>query len=376
MTKNLICVFSLGMSVERWLQSGIYDKEKVIFEEYLENRIFDRIYWLTYGLNDQEIIERLKKEGRLNDNIFLLPAPKLVSHWFIKFLYSLIYSLWHIADFKKAAAVTNVQTSGAWGIALGKLFFDYKFIYRYGHSLWRRHLHKKQYHRLLFSWPLDKFLTMVADRVFCPTQKDFNAVAKRFQNKTIISPNYIDIQQFIRNTPWSDRNHKAIFVGRLVKVKNLGNLIVACAKKNIALDIYGDGPAKKHLQHIANYAGAKVRFCGVVSNTEIINRLQEYQYFFLVSHYEAMPKALLEAMAAGLVCIVTPNYGCQEIVHDETNGIIANGFGFTNIETAIDRISRLDLPVISKNAIRHIEENYSLKSLVSQHARIYSHLIN
>jgi glycosyltransferase involved in cell wall biosynthesis len=360
------------MSVKKWIDMGIYDKEKIIFEEYIKNKVFDNVMWLTYGIDDDRIVEKLKYDNKLNKNINVLSPPDFVNFKLGAIIYSLIYSLWHYRIFRNTYAVTNTQTSGSWGILIGKIFLNYKFVYRYGHSLWRRHLFQKKYHRLLISWSIDKLLLRFADHFFCPTYKDYSCISsKKFTKKTTISPNFIDIKNQGLVKPWSFRSDKAVFLGRLVEVKNLENLVTACANKNIDLDIYGDGRQKEAVKYAVTRLKANVKFCGIIPNADVIDQLQKYKYFFLVSYYEAMPKALLEAMAAGTFCIVTPNYGCKEIVIDEVNGVIAHGYSASDIESAIERAFLIDGEKISKNAIDHVKRHYSLPAIVSRHKEIY-----
>ena len=44
--------------------------------------------------------------------------------------------------------------------------------------------------------------------------------------------------------------------------------------------------------------------------------------FVLTSHTEGLPNALMEAMAAGLPCVVTDAGGCREVVADEETGFV------------------------------------------------------
>jgi glycosyltransferase involved in cell wall biosynthesis len=224
------------------------------------------------------------------------------------------------------------------------------------------------------SWPLDKLLMHFADHFFCPTHKDYHATSKKIKEKTTISPNFVDISRQTSVSAWNNRNDKAVFLGRLIEVKNLENLITACAGKNIELDIFGDGYQKENIKWTAIRLNTNVRFCGIIPNEKVVDQLQRYKYFFLVSYYEAMPKALLEAMAAGTLCIVTPNYGCKEIVTDEVNGVIAKGYSASDIEAAIEKAFSSDGAKISENAVNHIKQHYSLHSIVARHKEIYLRL--
>src|SRR3972149_402807 len=76
---------------------------------------------------------------------------------------------------------------------------------------------------------------------------------------------------------------------------------------------------------ISKAAAASVRFMGSISNEELPPVLNRYRFFALPSVREGMPKALIEAMACGLVCIGTDVEGINEIIRDGENGFLAGG---------------------------------------------------
>ena len=61
----LIVFFTRAVSLEVWLNKGLLDREKLVYEEYLKSGVFSKVYWITYGSNDNKISEIIKSHGGL-----------------------------------------------------------------------------------------------------------------------------------------------------------------------------------------------------------------------------------------------------------------------------------------------------------------------
>jgi len=65
----LIVFFTRAVSLEVWLNKGLLDREKLVYEEYLKSGVFSKVYWITYGSNDNKISESLKDNKKMHTNI-------------------------------------------------------------------------------------------------------------------------------------------------------------------------------------------------------------------------------------------------------------------------------------------------------------------
>ena len=74
--KYLSLFFTKGISLKNWVELGILDREKSLYETLLEKKKFEKIYWFTYGSSDKEIAESLYKKNLLNKNIIVVPKIK------------------------------------------------------------------------------------------------------------------------------------------------------------------------------------------------------------------------------------------------------------------------------------------------------------
>jgi len=121
---------------------------------------------------------------------------------------------------------------------------------------------------------------------------------------------------------------RLVSIGRLVEKKGVDDLLHAVAMirdltaQPIRLDIWGDGPRRRHLEHLARILGVKdrVTFRGVAAFCDIPGILREYDAFVLPSRTasdgdkEGIPITILEAQAAGLPVVATLHAGIPEAI--------------------------------------------------------------
>jgi glycosyltransferase involved in cell wall biosynthesis len=100
-------------------------------------------------------------------------------------------------------------------------------------------------------------------------------------------------------------------VKRHVDAIDAVRLLVA-AGVPVSLSLAGEGPLLEQLRAYSD--GLPLEFLGAVANVEQFYR--SIDAFVLCSDHEGSPVALLEAMAAGLPCIVTHVGGIPELVTD------------------------------------------------------------
>ncbi|MEQ9443509.1 MAG: glycosyltransferase family 4 protein [Cyclobacteriaceae bacterium] len=122
--------------------------------------------------------------------------------------------------------------------------------------------------------------------------------------------NYVEDVYFNLGKP--DLNHdeiRIISVGNYKPQKNYYRAIQSLIpwfknQPQITWDIYGDGPERVALEKlISENAPTNVRLMG--KTNQISEVMSQYQLFFMPSRWEGFGIALVEAMAAGLPCLVS-----------------------------------------------------------------------
>ena len=136
-----------------------------------------------------------------------------------------------------------------------------------------------------------------------------------------------------------------VSVSRLVSWKNIDLLIRACAETNLTLKVIGEGPERAKLEAIANEFEADVTFLGELESDGVVQVLSKSDIFALLSDYEGLSFALLEAMMVGIPVVVSNNAGNTQVIQNEVNGLVVP---IGNLDQTKQALSRL----ISDNALK------------------------
>jgi UDP-glucose:(heptosyl)LPS alpha-1,3-glucosyltransferase len=140
----------------------------------------------------------------------------------------------------------------------------------------------------------------------------------------VIVPNGVDVARFGSATkPVGDRRYTFCFVGGDWQRKGLFFLVAALGRVQgeWSLVIAGSGPVDE-LKSLAASVGISERlvFLGHVADTAPV--YWEARILLLASDYEADPLVVYEAMAAGVVPIVTPVHGATELIDSDAVGLV------------------------------------------------------
>ncbi len=118
----------------------------------------------------------------------------------------------------------------------------------------------------------------------------------------------------------------AVSVGRLVPIKGMDRLIRAWAEvcrinPEARLAIVGDGEERQRLEALASDLGVadQVHFAGW---TDPIPYLASARCFTLLSRNEGMGRAVVEAFAASLPCVVSDVCGLSELVDERVGAVV------------------------------------------------------
>jgi glycosyltransferase involved in cell wall biosynthesis len=119
--------------------------------------------------------------------------------------------------------------------------------------------------------------------------------------------------------------------------------------------IYGDGPERESVERIlaSEGAGLPVRLAGLIDSNRIQEHLLACDVIVLLSDYEGLPIALMEAMACGCVPVcLRMRSGIPELVDDGVTGLLVDDRGDDFVA-----------------AIRRLRDDHALWEKLSQAAR-------
>lgn len=373
----MMLFFTRGVSLKDWVDAGLFEREKKIYESHLDAGFFDTIFWLTYGSQDLEIAQQLKKEGRLHASISICQMPSFfnvpgVGSWVYSFLLPFI----HRKELAASSVLKTNQIDGSWSAVISKLLFRKILIVRTGYTL--SQLENKLKRLSPGRRKVIEFIERVAycfsDAAIVSSRHNKEYLIEKYNidaERIFVLYNYIDVSLFSPDVNAIKYANKIVYVGRLSSEKNLKNLILAISQTGLTLDVYGQGELCSELKSYAALKKAKVNFMGVVPNSELPKILNRYEYYILPSLYEGMPKTLLEAMACGLVCIGTNVSGINEVIIDGVNGRLAATIESHDLLEKIKEVKRSDNSEMVKQAGVYIKNNFSLTSIAQSERDIF-----
>ncbi len=203
-----------------------------------------------------------------------------------------------------------------------------------------------------------------------------------------IDYNYYSAGGFDRNAVLAKYNIPAdsfVFAtaGRLAATKGQTFLIEAFAKiknkiPNAKLLFAGSGQLKEELEKKAADLGCRdsVYLLGRIDNMP-----QFYcgiDCFILSSVAEGLPRVILEAMAAGVLCIASNIGGIPEILDSGRLGFLVppeNPDALANMMLKIANMTQYEKSIIISGAKNNIKENYNHTVLIKRIENIYGDLI-
>ena len=204
--------------------------------------------------------------------------------------------------------------------------------------------------------------------------------------KSCLLFNAIEVDRYARAHPGSGRLNgtdgtpfKWIAVGRLNPVKNYRLLLQAVDQLNRAghrmtLDIAGEGGELESLRRQVKQCGLEdaVRFLGVVH--DLPTRLAPYDGYVISSDNEALPMALLEAMAAGLPAVGTRVGEIGSVLANSEGGYTVAPGDSSGLAAAMESMMRLDsttLQDMGKRNRAYVEATFGMNRIVQEWERIY-----
>ena len=198
-------------------------------------------------------------------------------------------------------------------------------------------------------------------------------------------PNGIELKRFeeVSQHPWLNRTPHIIMASRFARQKDHGTLIDALAllkKDGLTPSLAFAGLGKSSL---IKKAKEKVRIAGLQNQVKFLGHVHELpkllmqnQIFVLSTHYEGMPLALVEAMAAGCACIATDVIGVRGVIDNEVNGLLVSENDAQALASALVKL--LTNPLMSarlSQAAQHKAiSQYSLAHMKECYTELFSNI--
>lgn len=286
----------------------------------------------------------------------------------------------------------NTPVGGFYGRLVGKNKVVEKVIYQ-AHGF---HFFEggSNFKNLLFK-TIEKFLARSTDVIITINEQDYQQ-AKRFKmrnkNKTYkVSGVGINLEKYSDRKKTRKLYEKefnllsgdrvCISMGDLIKRKNYGVAIRAikeCNDSSIHYFICGDGPELQKLQKMSEDLGLwnQIHFLGYRDDVDSLLSMSDL--FLFTSYQEGLPRSLMEAMAAGLPCVVSDIRGNQDLIVNGEGGFLVEVDNSEEISAKLKEI--LNNQKLSNNMsdinLEKIKQ-FSLEKVIEEMRDIYyKELIN
>jgi glycosyltransferase involved in cell wall biosynthesis len=253
------------------------------------------------------------------------------------------------------------------------------------------HLHGGDYRRFFERLPrplqsLARSLYLHAERVIVLgavweqyVEEEIGVAAPRI----VVLPNAVagpkDFSLSARSSPL-----RIVFLGRLVAPKGIEELVDALSHPRVSAlpwsaILAGDGEVAKYRNIIEEKGLAgQIELPGWITAEAVDTALRESSIFVLPSHHENLPLSMLEAMAYGLCCIVTPVGSVEDVISDRENGIIISVGDTAGLAEALLSVLQDDTlrNRLGKRAREDFLKHYDFKDYRGKLEAIYRSVLN
>jgi glycosyltransferase involved in cell wall biosynthesis len=364
---RLVLVFSRWMSLARWDELGMFERETALYRGL--GALGVKIGFLTWGgREDMEFASRLPGVSILC-NRFGLPPKR----------YERLAALLHAPHLWRANAIKTNQASAA-------------VIARPSARLWRKPLIARmgfmasefaareqgegsvEHQRELAQ---EMGLFQAARAIVVTTQEMADSVLARLpsaRDRLSVIPNYVDTSLFAPQ-PEEPVEQDVIFIGRLVRQKNIPILLEALDRTKSSARIIGDGPLSGEVAQAAARSEGRIVWTPSLPNAELPAAIARSRLFVLPSLWEGHPKTLIEAMSCAAAVIGADSPGIRGVIRHGETGLLCQ----PTAEALAESIAALRgqperRDALGQAARRHILATCSLERIVESELNLLNRL--
>jgi glycosyltransferase involved in cell wall biosynthesis len=223
------------------------------------------------------------------------------------------------------------------------------------------------------NFSLSKKIVLYSERLI----KEWNL--EKYKNKILIGHrHYINFENFSITKPFSKRENKIGYIGRLSEEKGILNFVSALPgilQENNTLKIYiiGDGPLNDQIRAklVQTDSVKNVIFTGWIRHDELPLYLNELRLLVLPSNTEGLSNIMLEAMACGTPVLSTPVGAIPDFITDGETGFLMENNSPDCIEKHVIRaLNSANSEKIILNTQDLLKREFTFESAVKRYSGI------
>jgi glycosyltransferase involved in cell wall biosynthesis len=274
----------------------------------------------------------------------------------------------HRREFSRCSVLRVFQVTGVIPALIARACWRTPFVTTYG--FWHGRLSRPGPARLAKRLLERVGLKLAAAVIVTTEELRAHVAAVASADRIHVIPNGVDPVRFVAADRRRSLRGRILYVGRLSAEKNLSALVqaVATLQHRVAAELVmiGAGPLRDRLDAEARAAGVRVEFAGVVDHRLVPEWLGSADAFVLPSFTEGHPKALLEAMAAGVPCVVSDCSGNRALVSHEDTGLLFDPREPSALAAGLERVLVDDglARAMGERAREFVAREYDLARLV------------
>ena len=296
----------------------------------------------------------------------------------------------YIKYLKLSPGDTVIQTHGSWRYPSrwGYYFHQlgYNWVYN-PHGMLNKHgFAQKSWKKLAYWYAVEQFLLKKADQIRLvskPERDDLLKLIGNRKNNMMVIPNGIQPEP-IESIPTSNDKRYVLFMSRLFHGKGVVPMVrgwlASELNNNSDYELIIAGPDQGELEKINALLGetisSNVSYVGPIYGEVKKTWLQKASFYVLPSFSEAFSTSILEAMAGGLVPIITPYCNFPEVFEKQLGIRITTEVA--SIKSGFNSILQLsDQEILDKQrrAIAFVNENYTLDRIAEQQHDLFQRML-
>jgi glycosyltransferase involved in cell wall biosynthesis len=203
-------------------------------------------------------------------------------------------------------------------------------------------------------------------------------------------PNGIDVKYFSAQQTRLEAKNKfkladkvvMVYVGRLAPQKSLPTLLQALARSlpacpNLHLLLVGDGPDRIALEEQAQLLKIRDHVAFLGNQPDVRQYLNAADIFVLPSKSEGISNALLEAMSAGLACVVTTVGGNFDILDQGRCGVLLPTGDVSAWSNALTELGNdpEKRQILGEAAHKHVYSHFDFSVVGALYENLYTELL-
>ena len=238
--------------------------------------------------------------------------------------------------------------------------------------------------RGVIGWLLRRAMTEF-DQIWVLDSRSYNTLKgiDYLKDKVFLTPNSIDVTEAMNPAPKA--YNRVAFIGNLYPTKGLYELVEACTRTDVRLDIIGPG-SDDVVAHVKKLAGDKmdqtIFLHGKLPNADAVKFMHDVDIVALPTYYpwEAFPISIIEAMSLTKMVISCPRAAVKDMLTDLDGnpcGMLVEPQSADAIVKAINwcQTHKEEADIMCQKAYKKVKTCYSKEVVYDLYRFLYNKLV-